>query len=193
MKKIRNALVKALDEIGIAHQDGPEDSLVFSLKNVEKDDSIPFFVSFLSDDDEFVTMGIHVWECSQSMFTFGMAIAGNVNATSKVAKVFPLHMPVSDGDCECDDEGCDCDMGSDVCDCGCDQDDCGDEACDCNDDCGCGCREPAVRAHFFVTSQFFWTGETIPTDVLTRYINVALAAREDFLKSIAEMQEEFDA
>ena len=48
MKKIRNALVKALDEIGIAHQDGPEDSLVFSLKNVEKDDSIPFFVSFLS-------------------------------------------------------------------------------------------------------------------------------------------------
>jgi hypothetical protein len=185
MHKVRTAIVKALDEIGIAHQDGPENSLVFTLKNVEKDDSISFFVSFLSDDEDFVTMGSHIWDCDQSLFTFGMAIAGNVNATAKVAKVFPLHMPVSDGNCECDGDECDCEMDKPE-DCGCG---CGTEEEEC--DCGCGGGQN-VRAHFFVTSQFFWTEETMPTDTLTRYINVALAARQDFLDSLKEF-DDFDA
>ena len=157
MSKVRNAVVNVLDEIGIAHQDGPENSRVFLLNNVNSDDSISFFISFIPDDDDFVTMGIHIYECGQEEFTIAMAIAGNINATSKVAKVFPLHIPVADKE-----------QGK--------QESTGAES----------NGEEEIRAHVFVTSQFFWTEEKMKGSLMTRNINAALAAREDFLQQIHE-------
>lgn len=185
MSRIRNVLTSALDKIGINYQDGPENSLVFLLNNTDTNEEISFFVSFVPDDQDFVTMGVHILECGPEEFSIAMAIAGNVNATSKVAKVFPLHMPVSsqpDDDARC---SCASDEFDGECDCaGCST----DEVCDCDDpDCCCG-DDGDMRAHFFVTSQFLWTGESMEPELLTRYINVALAARQDFLQSIREFR-----